>query len=457
MSQAQLRELELQMMASTIKEKENPSSTGSYGTARPTSKTHMSKPSAPQRVPLVKSALANQSHLGAQGKDGVGKKVGPTIKPAAKDQASHHGVHGQQHYGVSHSSEYIQYEVPTKDGTDRKVLPKPFAAPSTSASAATTAKAKPQTDRDLMPPPPPRAPHANQQQNESEPQQEGHVERPIGEKADERRWSLQDFDVGRALGKGKFGRVYLAREKRSGYVVALKILFKSELAQAKVEKQLRREIEIQSHLRHTNILRLYGYFYDAKRVYLILEYAAKGELYKVLRKYGRFPEKRASKYICQMAKALIYLHQKHVIHRDIKPENLLLGIKGELKIADFGWSVHAPNSRRTTLCGTLDYLPPEMVEGRDHNEKVDLWSLGVLAYEFLVGVPPFEDASSYRATYKRIAQVDLKFPDYVSPEAKDLISRLLQHAPEKRLPLHHVLRHPWITKYNLPEEIEGSA
>jgi serine/threonine protein kinase len=81
-------------------------------------------------------------------------------------------------------------------------------------------------------------------------------------------------------------------------------------------------------------------------------------------------------------------------------------------------------TRRTTLCGTLDYLPPEMVEGRDHNEKVDLWSLGVLCYEFLVGSPPFEDQSSYRATYRRIASVDLTFPDYVSAEAKDLIRRV---------------------------------
>lgn len=112
---------------------------------------------------------------------------------------------------------------------------------------------------------------------------------------EERRWSLKDFDVGRPLGKGKFGRVFLAREKTSNYVVALKILFKSELSENGVEKQLRREIEIQSHLRHPNILRLYGYFYDAKRVYLILEYAAKGEMYKELRKHSKFTEEITSK------------------------------------------------------------------------------------------------------------------------------------------------------------------
>ncbi len=105
-------------------------------------------------------------------------------------------------------------------------------------------------------------------------------------------------------------------------------------------------------------------------------------------------------------------------------ENLLLGIKGDVKIADFGWSVHAPQARRNTLCGTLDYLPPEMVEGRDHDEKVDLWSLGVLCYEFLVGVPPFEEQGSYRATYQRITRVDIRFPPHVSLEARDLIHRV---------------------------------
>ena len=96
--------------------------------------------------------------------------------------------------------------------------------------------------------------------------------------------------------------------------------------------------------------------------------------------------------------------------------------QGDIKIADFGWSVHAPTSRRTTLCGTLDYLPPEMVEAREHDNTADVWSLGVLTYEFLVGSPPFE-AEGYRATYRRISNVDLRFPNTVSPGARDLISR----------------------------------
>ncbi|RSH91012.1 spindle assembly checkpoint kinase [Saitozyma podzolica] len=260
--------------------------------------------------------------------------------------------------------------------------------------------------------------------------------------------NLTAFTIGRPLGKGKFGRVYLARTKAAPhFIVALKCLHKSEIVAGKVEKQVRREIEIQQNLRHPNILRLYGYFHDSKRIFLILEFAAKGELYKQLSKYGKFDEKRSSRYIAQMADALSYLHKKHVIHRDIKPENLLIGLKGELKIGDFGWSVHAPSDRRQTLCGTLDYLPPEMIEGKEHNAKVDLWALGVLTYEFLVGSPPFEDLSGHSATYRRIRSVDLHIPSSVSPEAADLITRLLRYNPEERLPLSDVLAHPWIKKY----------
>jgi len=260
---------------------------------------------------------------------------------------------------------------------------------------------------------------------------------------DKKSWSLADFDIGKPLGRGKFGSVYLAREKRSHFIVALKVLFKSQLMKSCVEHQLRREIEIQSHLKHPHILRLYGYFYDSKRVFLILEYAPQGELYKKLTKEERFGQNKAATYIAQLSSALEYCHSKKVIHRDIKPENLLLGMKGELKISDFGWSVHAPSSRRTTLCGTLDYLPPEMIEGKMHDEKVDLWSIGVLCYEFLVGKPPFE-TESHEETYKLISSVKYSFPSYVTEGARDLISKLLQKKPDERLPLPEVLKHPWI-------------
>jgi aurora kinase A len=261
-----------------------------------------------------------------------------------------------------------------------------------------------------------------------------------------KKWTLSDFEIGRPLGKGKFGNVYLAREAKSKYIVALKVLFKSQLIKNSVQHQLRREIEIQAHLKHPNILRLFGYFYDSNRVYLILEYAPQGELYNKLRKAGRFDNEVSANYIVQMIDALIYCHSRKVIHRDIKPENILLGYYGELKIADFGWSVHAPSSRRATMCGTLDYLPPEMVLHQAYSDHVDLWCLGVLCYEFLVGKPPFENEDA-QLTYKRICAVDFSFPSHVHELAQSFVSALLKRKPEERMSLDSARKHVWITTF----------
>lgn len=254
------------------------------------------------------------------------------------------------------------------------------------------------------------------------------------------------FEIGKPLGKGKFGRVYLAREREHGFICALKVLHKHEIQSGRVERQVRREVEIQSNMRHPNIVRLYGHFHDSKRIFLILEFVGRGELYKHLRKQGRFPEWKAAQYIAQMAAALRYMHRKHIIHRDIKPENILMGLHGEIKLSDFGWSVHTPSNRRKTYCGTLDYLPPEMVVPRSadqcYDERVDIWSLGVLTYEFLVGEAPFEDTPLM--TTRRIARGDMKVPSFVSAPAADLIKKLLVVDPELRLTLEEVEQHPWI-------------
>lgn len=261
-----------------------------------------------------------------------------------------------------------------------------------------------------------------------------------------RNYSLDDFEIGRGLGKGKFGKVYLVKDKKTGFVSALKCMEKKELIDYKVEKQFRREVEIQSNLRHPNVLRLFGHFHDKDRVYLILEYVVHGELFKLLRQQNRFSESTASSYIFQMSEALIYLHSKNIIHRDIKPENILLHFNDNIKISDFGWSVHAPSNRRTTMCGTLDYLPPEMVQSRHYNNSVDVWSLGILMYEFLCGAPPFEESGA-QATYQRIAKVDLRIPPYVSAEAADLIKRMLTFDPAKRFKLKDMHKHPWMVRH----------
>ncbi|KAJ7584781.1 kinase-like protein [Mycena floridula] len=270
----------------------------------------------------------------------------------------------------------------------------------------------------------------------------------ISRKNPTRAWSLHDFAMGRPLGKGKYGHVYMVRTKAPpNFIIALKTLYKGEIVKDDMQLQVRREIEIQQNLRHPNVLRMYGYFHDKKRIFIMLEFAGKGELMKQLIKQGSFSDRRSSRYIDQMADALSYLHSKHVMHRDIKPENLLLGLNGELKIADFGWSVHAPGNRRKTFCGTLDYLPPEMVEQKPYDERVDHWALGVLTYEFLSGFPPFEDAKGKSAIYDRIRRCKYTVPSHVSSEAADLIGKLLRYDPKSRIALSEVLRHPWVTKH----------
>ena len=217
--------------------------------------------------------------------------------------------------------------------------------------------------------------------------QQVHTQHP---KFNHAEWTIDDFEIGKPLGRGKFGHVYLAREKKSKFIVALKLLYKSQLIKSNVQTQLRREIEIQSHLRHPNILQMYGFFNDEEKIYLILEYSPGGELYKDLKDSpnGRYGEEKAANYITQVIRAFKSMHSKDIIHRDIKPENLLINDKGYIKIVDFGFA-KVCTSRTYTLCGTTEYLAPELVRGKGHNKAVDWWALGVLMYEMAAGYPPF--------------------------------------------------------------------
>ncbi|RHZ79655.1 hypothetical protein Glove_143g18 [Diversispora epigaea] len=262
-------------------------------------------------------------------------------------------------------------------------------------------------------------------------------------------FSINNFDIGGELGKGKYGRVYVATEKTYGYVVALKILNKEELLKEKLIIPWEREVEIQRNLKHPNILKLFGCFQDEKHIFMILE-LAQGCLYYYLKQHQRFSERRTSMYIAQISCGLKYIHQNNVIHRDIKPENILFGQTGELKIADFGYATYVPDSssfKPTALCGTLDYFAPEMLMRIPYNEKVDIWSLGILCYELLVGAPPFE-SWGYKGTCERIVNDDPILPDFLSPEAKNFILLLLRKDSNLRPSIIEVLNHPWIQKYN---------
>ncbi|KAI9215842.1 kinase-like domain-containing protein [Blastocladiella britannica] len=262
-----------------------------------------------------------------------------------------------------------------------------------------------------------------------------------------RAFTLQDFEIGRSLGTGQFGHVYLARVRGTEAVVALKVLFKHQIVAQGVEEQVRHEIDLQANIRHPNVLRLFTWFGDEKCIYLVLEYAAGGELYAKLKRETCFDCATAAHYILQIANSLLFLHARNVIHRDLKPENLLLTHDDTVRLADFGWSVFSEQDRRSTFCGTMDYLSPEHLTKRpSYTSAVDQWALGAMLYEFLTGEAPFYAATN-RETYARIERGDIKFPPDFDPLAMDLVKKLLVKNPEQRLPLAHVLVHPFVETY----------
>ena len=210
--------------------------------------------------------------------------------------------------------------------------------------------------------------------------------------------------------------------------------------------QLKRELELQSHLSHPNILKLLAYFEDKDRVFLVVEFAKKGELFALLQSAVRFDEARASRYIKSTALALEYCHSMNCLHRDLKPENILIDHNDQVKLADFGWGIHTIKKRKT-YCGTLDYLCPEIVEKNYYDGSVDRWCLGVLTYELTTGGPPFQSADRDE-TFRKIVSLDFKFPSYLSEECKDFIRHLIVRDPAQRMTFSQCLKHPWITKYN---------
>eukprot|EP00792_Barthelona_sp_PAP020_P012974 TRINITY_DN788_c0_g1_i1.p1 TRINITY_DN788_c0_g1~~TRINITY_DN788_c0_g1_i1.p1 ORF type:complete len:305 (+),score=68.02 TRINITY_DN788_c0_g1_i1:30-944(+) len=256
-------------------------------------------------------------------------------------------------------------------------------------------------------------------------------------------WSINDFIIGPEIGCGRYGKVFLSREKESECIIALKTLKKTDLQIEVIGDQFNREVSIQTKLFHNNIIRLFGLFEDEDNVYLIQEYASGGNLYTKLKTNHHFSEELTANYIAQLSRALGHLQHHHIIHRDLKLENLLLSNEDEIKIADFGSAIQSKDARRYTICGTIDYLAPEILSGKGYDQGVDIWALGVLTFEMLVGRPPF-DADSENATKLKIHQIQIPpLPDAISDVAKDFIFRTLTKA-EERLSLTEILRHPFI-------------
>jgi serine/threonine protein kinase len=242
---------------------------------------------------------------------------------------------------------------------------------------------------------------------------------------------------------------------------------KAIIQQNQQEHQLIRELEIHMRLFHKHILRMYDFFYDSNRIYVILEYAANDTLASYLKHHQRLDNTRTATFIYQIADALNYCHRLKIMHRDLKPENILLGQFHEVKLADFGLALHCPSSRRTQYIGTMDYMAPEVIENEDVNigdlssssvdstttkspspyeESADLWSLGIIAYELLVGSTPFYDPN-VTVTKKRILSCDYVSPDYLHSDAGHLINHLIKYDRQQRLTIPHVFEHNFIRTF----------
>lgn len=260
-------------------------------------------------------------------------------------------------------------------------------------------------------------------------------------------WDIDDFELGRPLGYGRFGAVWLAREKKSNFIVALKIVKKENLRNDKNGiKQMRREVEIHLNLNSNFIIKMFGLFHDDTNVYFILEYAEGGELFVKLNEKGRFTDSATAIITYQVARGLMAMHKLGVMHRDLKPENILIGENNEIKICDFGWAVCDVTKRRETYCGTDQYLPPEIANRQNHDLKADLWCLGILIYELLVGYPPFHNSNILK-NVENEEQLNIIIPRFVSKEAKDLLLKLLVVEPKKRIKLEEIFQHVWIKKF----------
>ena len=244
-------------------------------------------------------------------------------------------------------------------------------------------------------------------------------------------WKLSDLEMKETLGTGTFGRVRLCRHKTLNKHFALKILKKQEILRMKQVDHILAEAAILSEIHHPFIVNMLKGFMDDDRLYILLEYVIGGELFSHLRKAGKFPNDVAKFYSSEVMLAFEYLHSLDIVYRDLKPENLLLDVQGHIRITDFGFAKKVPE-RTFTLCGTPEYLAPEIIQSKGHGKAVDWWALGILLYEMLVGYPPFFDDSPFKI-YEKILEGKLQFPKWIDPRAKDLIKGLLTIDHTKRL------------------------
>ncbi|KAF5026075.1 hypothetical protein F66182_1867 [Fusarium sp. NRRL 66182] len=244
------------------------------------------------------------------------------------------------------------------------------------------------------------------------------------------KYSLGDFDILRTLGTGSFGRVHLVQSKHNQRFYAVKVLKKAQVVKMKQVEHTNDERRMLADVKHPFLITLWGTFQDIKNLYMVMDFVEGGELFSLLRKSGRFPNPVAKFYAAEVTLALEYLHSKNIIYRDLKPENLLLDRHGHLKITDFGFAKRVPD-KTWTLCGTPDYLAPEVVSNKGYNKSVD--------------------CGSPMKIYENILKGKVKYPAYVNADAQNLLERLITADLTKRLGNLYggpgdVKNHPWFAE-----------
>ena len=272
---------------------------------------------------------------------------------------------------------------------------------------------------------------------------------------------IENFDYVRnynnepiAIGKGGYGKIYLAKNIKDNKEYAIKYISKEKMKSVGVDGSvIQREIDVHIRITHPRIIKLYSFLEDKYNYYLALEYAPKGNLYQYIQKRKGISEKEAFKYFIQVSSAIYFLHKHGYIHRDIKPENILIDDNFDIKLCDFGWCVSIEKGERTTFCGTYEYMAPEMVNDEFYDMGIDIWSLGVLLYEMIHGYSPFRAHNNFVQDAKS-AQVEIfvniKNNKYtidkeMSEECVDLISKLLTTDTKKRIKIGDIFTHPWVT------------
>lgn len=257
---------------------------------------------------------------------------------------------------------------------------------------------------------------------------------------------IEDYELLEHLGKGGFAHVYRARCRKTGLFVAIKMIDKALMASAGMIGRVRQEVTIHSRLKHPAILELYTFFEDAHYVYLILELAHNGELAKhfKLGTHG-LSEKAAADIFRQVLSGVMYLHTHNIIHRDLSLNNLLLTKDLNVKIADFGLAtqLNGPDEKHVTMCGTPNYISPEVASREFHGLPADVWGLGCMLYTLLVGKPPFH-TQHVKTTLNKVINADYRIPSELSVQAQDLLQKLLCKDPTKRITLKGIMEHPFL-------------